>query len=50
MQAILEGVGDKCIGEDPVKCNFQKHKNFAIKLFKSCERLMLRVFVHERCV
>ena len=47
MQAILVGVGDKRIEGDPVKRNFQKHENFAIKLFKSCERLMLRVFVQS---
>ena len=30
MHAILIVVGDKGITGDPVKCNFQKHKQFAI--------------------
>ena len=41
MQPILVGVGDKGIARDPVKRIFQKHENFAVKRFRSCERLML---------
>ena len=45
MQAMQLANGVKRVKGDPVKGDYQAHERFAIKLFKSCKRIMFRQFL-----
>jgi hypothetical protein len=45
MQAFQLANGVKRVKGDPLKGDYQAHEQFAIKLFKSCKRYMLWMFL-----
>ena len=47
MQPLQVPNGIKRIMGDPLKGKFQDHERFAVKLFKACQRFMLRRFVQS---